>query len=155
MGLVMKTDEDYMRLALKEARKALLLEEVPVGAVVVCNNEVVGSGYNLRERNNDPTAHAEIIALRDAASNLGSWRLDECQLYVTVEPCPMCAGAIVQARIKRLVYGASDPKAGAVESLYSITNDKRLNHQLSEIKSGVLLEECRDLMKKFFSRLRG
>jgi tRNA(adenine34) deaminase len=151
----MKTDEDYMRLALKEARKALLLEEVPVGAVVVCNNEVVGSGYNLRERNNDPTAHAEIIALRDAASNLGSWRLDECQLYVTVEPCPMCAGAIVQARIKRLVYGASDPKAGAVESLYSITNDKRLNHQLSEIKSGVLLEECRDLMKKFFSRLRG
>jgi len=151
----MKTDEDYMRLALKEARKALLLEEVPIGAIVVCNNEIVGSGYNLRERNNDPTAHAEIIALRDAASNLGSWRLDECQLYVTVEPCPMCAGAIVQARIKRLVYGASDPKAGAVESLYHITNDERLNHQLSEIIGGVLLEECRDLMKKFFSRLRG
>jgi tRNA(adenine34) deaminase len=151
----MKTDEDYMRLALKEARKALLLEEVPIGAIVVCNNEIVGSGYNLRERNNDPTAHAEIIALRDAASNLGSWRLDECQLYVTVEPCPMCAGAIVQARIKRLVYGASDPKAGAVESLYHITNDERLNHQLSEIIGGVLLEECRDLMKKFFSGLRG
>ncbi|MDI3547276.1 MAG: tRNA(adenine34) deaminase [Halanaerobiales bacterium] len=149
-----KTDEDYMRLALVEAKKALALEEVPIGAVVVCAGEVVGKGYNLKEKDNDPTAHAEIIALRDAAKNLSSWRLDGCQLYVTIEPCPMCAGAIIQARIERLIYGADDPKAGATGSLYNLVEDERFNHQVAEVKGGVLAEECRDLMKSFFSKLR-
>lgn len=149
-----KTDEDYMRLALVEAKKALALEEVPIGAVVVCAGEVVGKGYNLKEKDNDPTAHAEIIALRDAAKNLSSWRLDGCQLYVTIEPCPMCAGAIIQARIERLIYGADDPKAGAIGSLYNLVEDERLNHQVAEVKGGVLAEECRNLMKSFFSKLR-
>ncbi len=110
-----------MQLAIAEAKKALEIEEVPVGAVVISNGRVVGSGYNLREKEQDPTAHAEMIALREAARNLKSWRLDDCELYVTLEPCPMCAGAIVQARIRRLVFGAFDPKAGASLTLYRIT----------------------------------
>lgn len=142
-----------MRLAIIEAGKALEIEEVPIGAVVISKGEIIGRGYNLRENTNDPTAHAEIIALKNAAANLNSWRLDECSLYVTIEPCPMCAGAIVQARIKRLVYGAKDPKAGAAGSLYNIVRDKRLNHQV-ELKAGVLAEECGDLMKGFFRKLR-
>ncbi|QTL96614.1 tRNA adenosine(34) deaminase TadA [Iocasia frigidifontis] len=149
----MKKDEEYMRLAIIEAGKALEIEEVPIGAVVISKGEIIGRGYNLRENTNDPTAHAEIIALKNAAANLNSWRLDECSLYVTIEPCPMCAGAIVQARIKRLVYGAKDPKAGAAGSLYNIVRDKRLNHQV-ELKAGVLAEECGDLMKGFFRKLR-
>ncbi|MTI58889.1 MAG: tRNA adenosine(34) deaminase TadA [Firmicutes bacterium] len=149
----MKKDEEYMRLAIIEAGKALEIKEVPIGAVVICKGEIIGRGYNLRENTNDPTAHAEIIALKNAATNLNDWRLDECSLYVTIEPCPMCAGAIVQARIKRLVYGAKDPKAGAAGSLYNIVRDKRLNHQV-ELKAGVLAEECGDLMKGFFRKLR-
>ncbi|AZO93671.1 tRNA adenosine(34) deaminase TadA [Halocella sp. SP3-1] len=149
----MKKDEEYMKLAIIEAGKALEIEEVPIGAVVISKGEIIGRGYNLRENTNDPTAHAEIIALKNAAANLNSWRLDECSLYVTIEPCPMCAGAIVQARIKRLVYGAKDPKAGAAGSLYNIVRDKRLNHQV-ELKAGVLAEECGDLMKGFFRKLR-
>ncbi|MFW6035320.1 MAG: tRNA adenosine(34) deaminase TadA [Halothermotrichaceae bacterium] len=150
----MKTDEDYMKLAIIEAKKALEIEEVPIGAIVVSKEKVVGHGFNLKERAHDPTAHAEIIALKDAAKNLSSWRLDDCDLYVTIEPCPMCAGAIVQARIKRVVFGAYDPKAGAVGSLYNITKDKRLNHQVEEIKGGVLADKCRKLMKDFFKKLR-
>lgn len=143
-----------MQLAIAEAKKALEIEEVPVGAVVISNGRVVGSGYNLREKEQDPTAHAELIAIRDAARNLKSWRLDDCELYVTLEPCPMCAGAIVQARIRRLVFGAFDPKAGASLTLYRITEDSRLNHQLCEVKGGVLLEENQKLLKDFFKRLR-
>lgn len=150
----MKKDEDYMRLAIEEAKKALEIEEVPIGAIVVYQGKVIGKGYNLKERDHDPTAHAEIIALREAAKNRGDWRLDACQLYVTIEPCPMCAGAIVQARIKRLVFGAFDPKAGATGSLYDLVTDKRLNHQV-KVKGGILAEECRGMMKEFFKRLRG
>lgn len=150
----MKTDEDFMRLALAEARKALEADEVPIGAIVVCQDKVIGRGYNLRERDNDPTAHAEMIALREAAKKIKSWRLNQCALYVTIEPCPMCAGAIVQARIQKLVFGAADPKAGAIDSLYNIGKDNRLNHQVAEIKGGVLAEKCRDLMKDFFKKLR-
>ena len=150
----MVNDQYYMKLALEEAKKALAIEEVPIGAVVICKDKVVGRGYNFKERAHDPTGHAEIIALRDAANNLASWRLDQCQLYVTIEPCPMCAGAIVQARIKRLVYGAADPKAGATGSLYNLVEDERFNHQVTELKGGVLAEECRDLLKGFFNSLR-
>ncbi|ACL70825.1 tRNA adenosine(34) deaminase TadA [Halothermothrix orenii] len=149
----MKTDEDFMELALEEARKALALEEVPIGAVVVCNGEIVGSGHNLKETENDPTAHAEIVAIRDAARKLSSWRLNECQLYVTIEPCPMCAGAIMQARLQRVVYGAVDPKAGVAGSLYNLLQDNRFNHTV-ELKSGVLAAECRQIIKDFFSELR-
>lgn len=150
----MKTDEDYMKLAIIEAKKALKIDEVPIGAIVICNGEVVGHGYNLKERDHDPTAHAEIIALKNASQNLKNWRLDQCDLYVTIEPCPMCAGAIVQARIRKLVFGAFDPKAGATGSLYNIIRDKRLNHQVTEVKGGVLAEESKQLMKNFFKKLR-
>ncbi|MFW6022620.1 MAG: tRNA adenosine(34) deaminase TadA [Halanaerobiaceae bacterium] len=150
----MKTDEEYMKIAILEAEKALEIEEVPIGAIVVYGDKVIGRGYNLKERNYDPTAHAEIIALQDAARNMHSWRLDDCSLYVTIEPCPMCAGAIVQARIKKLVFGAYDLKAGATGSLYNITDDSRLNHQVTQISGGILEEECRSLMKNFFAKLR-
>ncbi len=150
----MKTDQDYMKLAIVEAKKALEIEEVPIGAIVIYNDKIVGRGYNLKERDFDPTAHAEILALRDAAQNMHSWRLDNCDLYVTIEPCPMCAGAIVQARIRKLVFGAFDPKAGATGSLYNIVQDQRLNHQVSEVKGGILAEESRHLMQDFFNKLR-
>lgn len=150
----MKTDETYMEIAITEAKKALEIDEVPIGAIVIYDDRIVGRGYNLKERDSDPTAHAEIIALQDAARNLQSWRLDKCDLYVTIEPCPMCAGAIVQARIKRLVFGAFDPKAGATGSLYNIVEDQRLNHQVSEVKGGVLAGKSQGLMKDFFKQLR-
>lgn len=150
----MKEDQYFMSQALMEARKALELEEVPIGAVVVCEGKIIGRGYNLKERDNDPTAHAEIIALREAAQVSSSWRLDGCQLFVTIEPCPMCAGAIVQARIARLVFGALDPKAGAAGSLYNIIKDERLNHRVTEVKGGVLAQESRQLMQDFFKKLR-
>lgn len=147
------TDEEYMKLAIAEGEAALVKGEVPVGAVMVIQGEVVGRGHNEREAGNDPTAHAEILAIRQAAQKLGSWRLLDTTIYVTVEPCSMCAGAIQQARIKRLVYGISDPKAGAVESLYNIVQDERLNHRV-EVTAGVAEDECRALMKKFFRELR-
>ena len=149
----MEDDIKYMKMALAEARKAYQRAEVPIGAVVVCNDQVVGRGFNLREQTQDPTSHAEMIALREAAENEASWRLEECQLYVTLEPCPMCAGAILQSRIKRLVYGASDPKAGAVRSLYQLLDDDRFNHQV-EVVSGVMKEESAQLLKDFFRGLR-
>ncbi len=149
----MEDDIKYMKMALAEARKAYQRAEVPIGAVVVCNDQVVGRGFNLREQTQDPTSHAEMIALREAAKNKASWRLEDCQLYVTLEPCPMCAGAILQSRIKRLIYGAGDPKAGAVNSLYQLLNDERFNHQV-EVEAGVMEAEAAQLLKDFFRDLR-
>lgn len=142
-----------MREALIEAEKALEIGEVPIGAVVIKDGAVIGRGHNLRETTNDPTAHAEVIALREAAQRSGSWRLTGCELYVTIEPCPMCAGAIILARIDRVVYGAADPKAGAVDTLYRLLNDSRFNHQ-AEVTAGVLQKECSALMQAFFRSLR-
>ena len=143
----------FMGEALAEAHKAALLGEVPIGAVVVKGDVVIGRGYNRREIDKDPTAHAEMFAIREAARYLGGWRLTGCEIYVTIEPCPMCAGAIVMARFDRLVYGSPDKKAGAVDSLYSIPTDVRLNHQL-EVYSGIRAEECSAVISDFFKKLR-
>ncbi len=142
-----------MSLALEEAKKALSCNEVPVGAVAVVESEVVGRGYNLKESTKDPTAHAEITALREAAVLLDRWRLSDVTLYVTLEPCVMCAGAMVQSRLGRLVYGARDPKGGACGSEYHLLQDFRLNHQLP-VTGGVLKEEAELLLQDFFERLR-
>lgn len=146
-------DETFMREALALARRAEALGEVPVGAVLVHQGEIVGRGYNLREREQDPTAHAELIGLRAAAAHLGTWRLSGVTAYVTLEPCPMCAGALVNARVDRVVVGALDPKAGATESLYTIGSDARLNHRF-ETRSGVLADDCGALLSAFFRRVR-
>ena len=139
-----------MRLALDEAHLAQTAGDVPIGAVVIGpDGEVIGRGRNSREAAADPTAHAEILALRAAAATLGSWRLDRCTLVVTLEPCAMCAGAVVLARLARLVFGATDPKAGAVGSLWDLVRDRRLNHR-PEVESGVLAEECGALLRDFF-----
>ena len=145
--------EKMMLEALREAWKAYLIAEVPIGAIVVKDGVIVGRGHNLRESSKDPTAHAEMIALRDAANTLGGWRLTGCIMYVTIEPCPMCAGAIYQARLDKLVYGAPDVKAGAVHSLYNILQDDRLNHQV-DVVSDVLVNECSEIMQSFFKELR-
>jgi tRNA(adenine34) deaminase len=142
-----------MAEALNEARKAGELKEVPVGAVIVYQGKVISRAHNLREAGYDSTAHAEILAIRQACRTLGRWRLEETTLYVTLEPCLMCAGAILSARIPRLVYGASDPKAGAVVSLYRVLEDQRLNHQV-EVVAGVLEEECGRILSSFFQNLR-
>jgi len=147
-------DEHYMRLALEEARAATDRDEVPVGCVVVHEGRVIARGHNQRESLGDPTAHAEIVALRQAAAALGTWHLEGTTLYVTVEPCCMCAGALVNARVGRLVYGIGQPKSGACESLYNIPQDPRLNHRL-EVRSGVLAEEARALLREFFRVRRG
>ena len=143
----------WMAQALREAVKAADEGEVPVGAVIVHNSMVIGRGYNRPEGLHDATAHAEILAIGAASETLGDWRLEECAIYVTLEPCPMCAGAIVQARIPLLVFGATDPKAGACGTLYDIPRDPRLNHQV-EVVSGVMAEESASLLKEFFRRLR-
>ena len=144
----------YMRLALQEAEAAEGENEVPVGAVIVHNERrIIASDHNRREQLRDPTAHAEMLAITQAAEALGSWRLDDCTLYVTLEPCPMCAGAILQARIPRVVYGASDPKAGAVQSLFNLLDDARLNHRCSVV-SGILSESCGNILSRFFQRQR-
>jgi tRNA(adenine34) deaminase len=145
--------EGYMRQALAAAEKAALCGEVPVGAVIVLRDQVVAVAHNERETLNDPTAHAEIVALRRAAAALGGWRLTGAELYVTMEPCPMCAGAMVNARVRRLVYGCDDPKAGAVKTLYKLLDDPRLNHRV-EVVPNVLAVESAGLLKSFFSRLR-
>jgi tRNA(adenine34) deaminase len=145
--------EHYMRLALEEAEQALKEEEVPIGAVIVHEDRVVARAHNQREQLRDPTAHAEMIAITQAAAALGSWRLDGCTLYVTLEPCPMCAGAILQARIPTVVYGAADPKAGAVESLYRLLEDPRLNHRC-QIVPQVLAEQCGAILSRFFQQQR-
>lgn len=147
------THDYFMRLAVNQAKIARAYGDIPVGAIVVREGEVIGRGRNQREEKNDPTAHAEIMALRDAAAQIGSWRLQNCILYCTLEPCIMCAGAIVQAQIEHLYYGASDPKAGGVESLYRLLEDSRLNHQVL-IHPGFFQEECERLLKDFFERLR-
>jgi tRNA(adenine34) deaminase len=150
---VNETDERYMRLAIEQAGIAEENGDVPIGAVIVHNGQIIGKAYNQREQLQDPTAHAEIIALTQAAAALESWRLEGCTMYVTLEPCPMCAGALVLARIDRLVYGCDDPKAGAVKSLYNIVTDSRLNHRI-EVISGVLAEQCSDLLEQFFQKRR-
>ena len=141
--------ERWMRLALDEARAAAAEDEVPVGAIVVAGGRVIASGHNQREQLGDPTAHAEMIALTQAAATLGSWRLEGCVLYVTLEPCPMCAGAILQARGPTVVWGAADPKAGAVASLYRLFEDSRLNHRVEHV-GGVLADECGRILTDFF-----
>lgn len=146
-------DETYMALALEEAREAARAGEVPIGAVVVCEGAVVSRAHNTRETDNDPTAHAELVAIREASRKLGRWRLSDCTVYATLEPCPMCAGAMHQARIERLVYGATDPKAGAVGTLYDLSSDERLNHRY-EVTTGVLADECAAMLKEFFAGLR-
>lgn len=146
-------DEAFMRLALAEARKALTGRDVPVGAVVVEDGQVLARAYNQREALQDPTAHAEILALRGAARKKGSWRLNECDLFVTLEPCAMCAGAIVASRVRRLIFGARDSKAGACGSIFDIPRDARLNHRVG-VKNGVLAEDCGLILKEFFRRLR-
>jgi len=147
------SDEHIMRLALVEARAALEHEDVPVGAVIVRDGIVIARAHNQRELLKDPTAHAEILALTQASAALGTWRLTACIAYVTLEPCVMCAGALVQARIARLVYGATDPKAGACESLYQVPQDERLNHRL-ELTPGMLAEECSEILREFFRAKR-
>jgi tRNA(adenine34) deaminase len=146
-------DEKYMSLALQEAEQAFREEEVPVGAVVVIDGKVVAAEHNRREQTQDPTAHAEVLAIREAAKKRGSWRLTDATVYVTKEPCPMCAGAVLNARVKRLVFGCRDPKGGAVESLYRIPTDERLNHKV-EVTGGVLKEECSELLRRFFRQRR-
>lgn len=143
----------WMRSALDLAEQAFEEGEVPVGAVIVHADRIIGTGYNQREQLRDPTAHAEMIAITQAAELLGSWRLTDCTLYCTLEPCPMCAGAIVQARIPFVVYGTVDPKAGACHSLFQITSDPRLNHRAA-ILGGVLQNECRAILQEFFAQQR-
>ncbi len=146
-------DAKWMREALAEARQAASLGEVPVGAVVVCAERIVGRGHNRREIDGDPVGHAEIVAIRQAAEAAGNWRLTGCSLYVTLEPCAMCAGALVNSRVERLVFGTRDPKAGYCGSLGNLVEDSRLNHRL-EVTEGVLSEECSEVIQRFFSRLR-
>jgi len=143
----------YMQMALAEAEAALVEDEVPVGAIIVHGQRIVAAAHNQREQLTDPTAHAEMIAITQAAESVGSWRLEGCTLYVTLEPCPMCAGAILQARIPRLVYGAMDPKAGAVHTLYAMLADDRLNHTVETV-SGVLQEQCGEVLTRFFQQKR-
>jgi tRNA(adenine34) deaminase len=142
---------DYMLEAIELAKAAEAIGEVPIGCVVVneSTGQVIGRGYNRRETDRDPTAHAEMIALREAGQNQGHWRLNDCALYVTLEPCPMCAGALVNARIKRLVYGCDDPKAGAVRTLFQLCEDPRLNHRVS-VESSAMTEQCARLLQDFF-----
>jgi tRNA(adenine34) deaminase len=146
-------DRGFMQQALVEAETAARLGEVPIGAVVVRGGAVVGRGYNLREASNDPTTHAEMVAIRQAAAALASWRLLDCTLYVTLEPCVMCMGAIILARIPRLVFACRDPRAGAVGSIYDFSRDERFNHRV-EVTEGVLASECSELLSGFFQSLR-
>lgn len=153
MNMEQQNHEYFMRLAIEEAKKAMSIGEVPIGAVVVRDGEVVGRGYNLRETRKDPTLHAEMIAIREACERLGGWRLIGCSLYVTLEPCPMCAGAIVQGRIEQVVYGTDDPKAGCAGTLMNLLAEPRFNHQVPVV-AGVLKDECAQLLKDFFRGLR-
>lgn len=152
-------DEQFMRQALREAEAALTENEVPIGAVIALavsdagQPRIIAAAHNQREQLRDPTAHAEMIAITQAAQALGNWRLEMCTLYVTLEPCPMCAGAIVQARIPRVVYGAADPKAGAAATLFRLLDDPRLNHR-AEVVGGVLAESCSEILTKFFAEKR-
>jgi len=148
-----EVDRRFMRESVELARRWLDCDDVPVGALVTHGGRIIGRGYNQREKLQDPTAHAEMIALTAAAAHVGHWRLEDCTMYVTLEPCPMCAGALVLARLPRLVYGAADPKGGASGSLFTITEDPRLNHRVETV-SGILAEPCAELLREFFRRRR-
>ena len=150
---VSQRDELWMEEALRAAQRALEAGEVPVGAVIVCDGRVLGRGWNRNVSDSDPTAHAEVVALREAGRTLGNHRLGQCELFATIEPCAMCAGALVHARIKRLVYGADDPKAGAVHSVMQVLNDSRLNHHM-EVRAGVLAGRSAELLQAFFRKRR-
>lgn len=145
--------EKYMQLALDEARAAASIDEVPIGAVVVHDGQVIGAGHNMREEFQQTPYHAEMLAIMEACDALHSWRLEDCDLYVTLEPCIMCSGAIINARIRHLYYGASDPKGGAVDSLYQLMQDSRLNHQVT-VTSGLMGDECSRMLKQFFKDIR-
>jgi len=151
--MINEKDNQFMKLAIEQAGIAQENGDVPIGAVIIHNGQIIGKAYNQREQLQDPTAHAEIIALTQAAAAMESWRLEGCTMYVTLEPCPMCAGALVLARIDRLVYGCDDPKTGAVKSLYNIVTDGRLNHRI-EVTSGVLADECSKILQDFFQKKR-
>lgn len=146
-------DHFYMQLAMEEAEKAAGKGEVPIGAIIVRDGEVIARAHNLRETTQNAVTHAELLAIQEACQKLGSWRLENTQLYVTLEPCPMCAGAILQSRIPRVIYGARDVKAGSVDSLYRLLNDERFNHQC-DVTENVLAEECGQLLTNFFRALR-
>ena len=146
-------DEHFMRQALAQAREALAEDEVPVGAIIVHGERMIAAAHNQREQLKDPTAHAEVLAITQATQFFNDWRLEACTMYVTLEPCLMCAGAILQARIPRVVFGAVDPKAGAVHSLFQVLNDSRLNHRV-DVRSGVLSSECGSLLSEFFQGKR-
>jgi len=150
---ITEVDEQYMRIAIEQASIAEEKGDVPIGAVIVYQNRIIAKAHNQREELQDPTAHAEIIALTQAAAYIKSWRLHGCTIYVTLEPCPMCAGALVLARIDRLVYGCDDPKTGACRSLYNIVQDDRLNHRL-DVTSGILADECTKQLQHFFKKRR-
>ena len=147
------TDELWMEEALREAQRAGIAGEVPVGAVVVCGGSIVGRGANRNISDSDPTAHAEILALREAGRSIGNYRLVDCEMFVTIEPCAMCAGAVVHSRLRRLVYGADDPKAGAVHSVMNVLNHPDLNHRL-DVTAGVLAARCQELLQAFFRSRR-
>jgi tRNA(adenine34) deaminase len=146
-------DERWMRAAIEAAREAALAGEVPVGAVVVCDGQIIGRGWNRNIADSDPTAHAEILALREAGAAVGNHRLGGCELFVTIEPCAMCAGALEHARIKRVIYGADDPKAGAVHSVMQVVNHPQLNHQM-EVRGGILAGRCAEMLQAFFRERR-
>ena len=150
---VFKKDQTYMLEALVEAEKAAILGEVPIGAVIVYQNEIIARAHNLRETTQNATTHAELLAIQQACAKIGSWRLEDMTLYVTLEPCPMCAGAILQSRIPRVVYGARDVKAGCVDSLYRLLNDPRFNHKC-EVTEGILADQCGGILTRFFRNLR-
>jgi len=151
--MINKTDEYWMTFALKEAEKAMEKGEMPVGAIILHSNKIVGKGYNLRETLKDPTAHAEILAITSAAASLNSWRLEDCTLYVTLEPCPMCAGAILNARIPRVVFGSYDKAAGMCGSVENLCDQNLLNHRVL-VKGGVMEEQCKSLIEAFFQSMR-
>ncbi len=153
MTLLVNENEYYMQIAYKEAEKAYDNDEIPVGAIVVYNNNIIGKGYNQREMLNDPTAHAEMIAISSAAEYLNSWRLEECILYVTLEPCPMCTGAILNAKLPKVIFGAYDKDAGMCGSIDNLCDMNLLNHR-ANVKGGVLEEQCETLLKSFFHKIR-
>ncbi|VEF50032.1 cytidine/deoxycytidylate deaminase zinc-binding domain protein [Bacillus freudenreichii] len=149
----MDREEKYMKMAIVEAKKAEAMQEVPIGAVIILNDEVIAAAHNRRETDQNAVAHAELIAIEEACKKLGTWRLEEAELYVTLEPCPMCSGAIILSRVKKVVYGATDPKAGCAGTLMNLLTDERFNHQ-SEVVSGVLGEECGGMLSDFFRSIR-
>ena len=151
--MIMNADEKYMKEAIRQAKKAYALEEVPIGCVIVYRDKIIGRGYNRRTIDKNPLAHAELTAIRKASKKLNDWRLEECTLYVTLEPCQMCSGAIIQARVQRVVVGCMNPKAGCAGSILNLLDMQEFNHQ-AELTTGVLEEECSTMMKQFFKELR-